>query len=163
MSQVTILCIDDEPEVREAIVRDLEPFTSVCRIEVAEDAEDALQAAEECENEGDHIGLILCDHLMPGMLGADLLVAMEADPRFEPARKVLVTGQAGLEDTIKAVNDADLDHYIAKPWTRDNLHEVVREYLTDYVIDEVDNLLPFVAVLDGPRLLEVQKDRGATE
>ena len=163
MIRITILCIDDEPEIRDALVRDLAPFEGACRIEVAEDADDAWQVAEDCQSAGDPVGLILCDHLMPGKLGVDLLVEFKSDERFRASRKVLVTGQAGLQDTIKAVNDADLDHYIAKPWTRDGLHEVVRQYLTDYVIDEVENLLPFISILDGARLLEAQKDRGQAE
>ncbi len=48
----------------------------------------------------------------------DFLVELNGDPATRPIRKVLITGQAGLEDTIRAVNEADLDHYIAKPWTR---------------------------------------------
>ncbi|MCP4594747.1 MAG: response regulator [bacterium] len=163
MSRVTILCVEDESEVRDALVRDLEPFAVVCRVEAAEDAEDARQVVQECGDAGDPIGLILCDHLLPGTLGADLLVELKSDPATVSARKVLVTGQAGLEDTIKAVNNADLDHYIAKPWKRDRLHEVVRQYLTDYVVDEVADVLPYVSVLDGPRLLDAHKNRNQHE
>ena len=163
MSRITILCVEDESEVRDALVRDLAPFAAACRIEAAEDAEDAWQAAGECDEAGDPVALILCDHLMPGKLGADLLVEFRNDPRFAASRKVLVTGQAGLQDTIKAVNDASLDHYIAKPWTPETLHEVVRKQLTDFVIDELDDLLPFVSVLDGPRLLEALSGRHQPE
>ena len=163
MNRVTILCVEDEPEVRDALVRDLDAFAAVFRIEASEDAEDAMAVVRECAAAGDPVGLILCDHMLPGKLGADLLVELKDKPETAPARKVLVTGQAGLEDTIKAVNNADLDHYIAKPWTRETLHEVVRKYLTDYVIDEIDGLLPFVSLLDGPRLLEAQKDRATHE
>ncbi len=80
-----------------------------------------------------------------------------------PSRKALVTGQAGIEETAKALNNADLDHCIAKPWTRDALHAVVRKSLTDYVIDEMDDLLPYVRLLGGPRLLEALKNRGGHE
>ena len=163
MNRVTILCVEDESEVRDALVRDLDSFASSCRIEAAEDAADARQVVQECADAGDPIGLILCDHLLPGTHGADLLVEFKTNPAVAAARKVLVTGQAGLEDTIKAINNADLDHYVAKPWTRDALHDVVRQYLTDYVIDEVDDVLPYVSVLDGPRLLEAHRHRDRHE
>lgn len=163
MTRITILCVEDEPEVREALLRDLQPFAETFRLEAAEDAEDAKQIVRECATRGESIGLVLCDHLLPGTRGADLLVELRSDPETAAARKVLVTGQAGLEDTVKAVNQADLDYYIAKPWTRDILHQVVRKYLTDYVIDEVEDLLPFVSILEGPRLLEAIKKRGRTE
>jgi len=125
--------------------------------------EDARQVVQECAANGDRIGLILCDHLLPGTLGADLLVEFKDQAETSPARKVLVTGQAGLQDTIKAVNDADLDHYIAKPWTLEGLQTVVRKYLTDYVIERVDDLLPFVSTLDGARLLESIRLRNRPE
>ena len=44
-----------------------------------------------------------------------------------------MTGQAGLEDTVRAVNEANLDHYIAKPWDAEALQAIVREQLTEYV------------------------------
>ena len=59
MNRVTILCIEDEPEVRDALVRDLEPFATVCRIEAAEDADDARQVLRECAAAGDPLGLVL--------------------------------------------------------------------------------------------------------
>ena len=40
---------------------------------------------------------------------------MSSDERTAGARKVLVTGQADQADTVRAVNNAGLDHYIAKP------------------------------------------------
>lgn len=160
MNRIVILVIEDEPEVREAIARDLEHFTTHFQVELTEDVEDARTVMTELNASGDQVGLALCDHLLPGERGVDYLVELNEDPATRPIRKVLITGQAGLEDTVRAVNEADLDHYIAKPWTVENLHEVVREQLTDYVIDNEEDLLPFVAVLDGARLMASIAGRG---
>ena len=111
----------------------------------------------------ERLALVLCDHLLPGESGVSFLVTHNADARTRHARKVLVTGQAGLEDTTKAVNQAGLDHYIAKPWSREELQAIVREQLTSFVVEHVDDLLPFVSVLDGPRLLEAMKSRNRHE
>lgn len=148
-----ILVVEDEPEVRDALVRDLEPFTATIRVDAASDVDDAWAAIEEADDAGDLLALVLADHRLPGRTGVDLLVDLDADPHHAGARKVLVTGQAGLDDTVRAVNDAGLDHYIAKPWRAGELREVVREQLTDFVLDEVDDVLPFVSVLDGARLM----------
>jgi len=160
MNRIAILVIEDEPEVREAIFRDLESFAGSFLIELAEDVSDARTVMEELSASGDRVGLALCDHLLPGERGVDFLVELNAGPATRSIRKVLITGQAGLEDTVRAVNEADLDHYIAKPWTVENLHEVVRQQLTDYVIDNEEDLLPFVAILDGPRLMAAISERG---
>lgn len=155
MSRIVILCVEDEAEVRDAILRDLSPFKPLIRVEAAEDVEDARAVLRECEQDGDSVGLILCDHLLPGMRGVSFLIELQKDPRYAPTRKVLITGQAGLEDTIRAVNEANLHHYIAKPWDAEEIQSVVRAQLTEFVIETEENLVPFVGVLDGPRLLEV--------
>ena len=160
MSDLTILTLEDEPEVRDALRRDLEPFAGFFRLEFAEDAEEAREVIAESERGGAPVALILCDHLLPGMHGTDLLVHLEGDPGTARIRKVLVTGQAGHEDTIRAINEGGLDHYVAKPWDPDGLREVVRRLLTDYVLDTGADPLAYVAVLDGPRLLDAAADRG---
>lgn len=153
MNEIVILCVEDEGEVREALRRDLRPFADTFRIECAEDAADAQDVLTACSARGAAIGLVLCDHVLPGRNGVELLVDMNRDADLRAARKVLVTGQAGHGDTIQAINEADLDHYIAKPWSPEDLHAVVKEQLTDFVIEAGIDVMPYVAVLDGPRLL----------
>jgi two-component system chemotaxis response regulator CheY len=159
MSRIAILVVEDEPEVREAIGRDLNAFAATFRIEFAEDAEDALEAMAECDASGDRVGLVLADHLLPGQRGTDFLIALNQDPVSAPIRKVLITGQAGHDDTIRAINEANLRHYIAKPWDPIDLQAVVRDQLTEWVLEQERDLLPYVAVLDGPRLLEAMRTR----
>jgi two-component system chemotaxis response regulator CheY len=154
MSRLVILCIEDEDEVRDAVVRDLEAFEPAFLVEMAEDADDARQVVRELVEAGDEIALVIADHRLPGMQGTDFLIELHGQPNTAAARKVLLTGQAGHEDTIRAINQADLDHYISKPWTEEELHSVVREQLTEYVLRNVEDVLPFVAILDGPRLLQ---------
>lgn len=158
MSQYILLIIEDERPVLDALVRDLEPFAERFRIEPAENVADARKVVSDQLARGNEIALVLADHLMPGTSGVDFLVELNNDPRTQPTRKVLVTAQAGLGDTIKAVNEADLHHYIAKPWTRQQLHDVVRKQLTDYVIACGIEPLPFMPVLDRQRLMQAVRD-----
>ena len=153
-NRIVILCVEDEPEVRDSIVRDLQPFAEIFRIEAAEDVADARQVLQECMDEGDRIGLALCDHVLPGETGVSFLVELNHDEATKAIRRVLITGQAGQEDTIQAVNEGGLDYYITKPWQPDTLRHVVRDQLTEFVLGEEDDLLPYVALLDSQRLLE---------
>lgn len=159
MEVFAILCVEDEPEVRDAIVRDLEGFEPVFRIEVAEDADDARMVMQDYRAKGSAVALILCDHLLPGMRGVEFLVELTRAHPVEKTRKVLLTGQAGHEDTIQAINEAGLDHYIAKPWSAPELRSVVLDQLTEFVLAAADDLLPYVAILDGARLLEAVAER----
>ncbi|MCB2223369.1 MAG: response regulator [Actinobacteria bacterium] len=160
MTEIAILVVEDEPEVRDAIERDLAPFQGYFRIEAADDVADARDVVRELATEGIVVGLVLCDHLLPGTLGTDFLVELHGDAATRGARKVLLTGQAGLEDTIRAVNEAGLDHYVPKPWTAAGLQGTVREQLTEFVLEGDVDVLPYVPVLDGPRLVAAAADRG---
>jgi response regulator RpfG family c-di-GMP phosphodiesterase len=158
--RLTILVLEDERPVREALARDLAPLAATVRVEAAEDVPDAWQVVEEVDEDGDVLALVLADHRLPGDSGVDLLVAMLDDPRTAATRKVLVTGQADQQDTIRAVNQAGLDHYIAKPWDPDVLREVVRDQLTEFVLDERLDPLPHLRALDAARAMDRLRDRG---
>ncbi len=161
--QIYILVIEDELEVMDALIKDLEDFEQVFPIESANNAEEAERVVQQIVDSGDEIGLILCDHVLPGKNGVDFLIGLEAENKFEHARKVLVTGQAGLEDTIQAINKAHLDHYIAKPWKKENFEKVVIDQLTSFVINRGYNPMQFMAVLDSVRLAEALRGSQLTD
>ena len=160
MPRITILTVEDEPEVRDALRRDLSPFADAFRLEFAGDADEGREVIAECSDEGEPVALVLCDHLLPGTRGTDFLIELHKNPATAAMRKVLVTGQAGHDDTIRAINEADLQHYISKPWDPADLETVVRDELTDWVLANEDDLLRYVAVLDGPRILDAASRRG---
>ncbi len=151
---LTILSLEDEADVRQALERDLEEFEGRIRLELAEDVDDAWSAIEEISDEGDELALVLSDHRLPGKSGVDFLVELTADPRFTSCRTVLVTGQADQMDTIRALNQAGLDYYISKPWDPEALRDVVRTQLTDYVLEMGIDPLPYMPVLDAVRVME---------
>lgn len=161
MKNIAILCVEDEPEVREAILRDLRPLEAFFEIESAGDTADAAAILADFANRGILTGLILCDHRLPGESGVEFLTRIHDVPGYRDTRKVLLTGQAGHQDTIKAINQAGLSHYLAKPWDPTELVETSKEQLTGYVLgrDDVDPL-PYLAILDAPRLLGKIADAG---
>ena len=160
MSDIYIICVEDEPQVLDVVVRDLEALEDVFPIEIAHSAKDARELVKEIKEEGHRVGLILCDHIMPGDKGVDLLIEMQNDEFTKSTRKVLLTGQAGLEDTIQAVNNARLNRYVSKPWKPEQLLSVAVDELTSYVIEMEEELLPYMAVLDQERLQEAIRGKG---
>lgn len=159
MNDLVILVVEDEPGVRDAVVRDLESFEPLFRVEAAEDATDARAAMAEFAADSDEVALIIADHLLPGQHGTDFLIEVNAAEGGQRIKKVLLTGQAGHEDTILAINEAGLDHYVAKPWTGPGLIDVVKKQLTDFVLAERDDLMRYLAVLDAERLLAAIAER----
>lgn len=161
--KLAILILEDEVEVRAALERDLIEFAKAVRLEPAEDVDDAREVIAELTAAGDELALALCDHRLPGTTGVEFLCQMLEDDATAYAKKVLVTGQADLSDTIRAVNDAGLDHYIAKPWDPDDLRAVVRRMLTDYVEETELDPLPYLSALESDRAMELIRDRGRAD
>ena len=161
---IHLFVVEDEPEVLDAIVRDIEEFEEHFPIEIADTAEEARDLIQTVLDDGNLIGLILCDHVLPGQNGVELLVEMQNEPATERTRKVLITGQAGLDETVRAVNDADLKHYIAKPWKKIELVNITRKLLTDFVIEQVDNPMPYMSILDSERIADhIRKNKGISD
>ncbi len=161
--KIYILVVEDELEVMEALVQDLEKFESFFPVETANNANEAQEVIDYIIDHGHKVGLVLCDHVLPGKNGVDLLIDMQNRPETAKSKKVLVTGQAGHQDTILAINKADLDHYISKPWTQQELEQVVVNELTDFVISNERNLLPFMQILDADKLSEVIRKNKMTD
>lgn len=157
--KLAILVLEDEPDVRAALERDLEPFARTVRIEPAQDVEDAREVIDQVEHDGDLLALVLADHRLPGMSGVDFLCELSAARETEHVATVLVTGQADQQDTIKALNVAGLDYYIAKPWDAAELDAVVRRLLTDIVERSGLNPVPYLPVLDPVRAMDIVKRR----
>jgi CheY-like chemotaxis protein len=161
--KIYILIVEDELEVMDALVKDLEDFETTFPVETANDTTEAMNVIDYILDHGHKIGLILCDHVLPGKNGVDLLIELQKSEDTAKSKKVLVTGQAGHEDTILAINKADLDHYIAKPWTEQELQDVVRNQLTDYVIENEKNLLAYMQILDAEKLSETLRKHKMTD
>ncbi|PIE43712.1 MAG: hypothetical protein CSA50_03670 [Gammaproteobacteria bacterium] len=160
MNTYVILCVDDEREVLESVMHDLEPLASHFIIEGAESVPEAREVIAELETENKRVALILCDHVMPEVKGVDFLIELNQNPLTKATRKVLLTGQAGLESTIEAVNRGGLDYYIAKPWDVHKLIGIVIDQLTSFIIANEEDLIAYTGILDSERILEAIHQAG---
>ncbi len=91
---------------------------------MAESAADALELLEELDEEGVTVDVIVCDQIMPGGNG-DVLLARLATSHPHMV-KIMLTGQASADAVGRAINDAGLFRYIAKPWEEQDLALTLR-------------------------------------
>ena len=152
MEKINIICIDDQQEVLDSVMRDLRPLTPLIRLEEASGVEDCLSLMEQIDADGDMVGLVISDQVMPGASGTDMLAKIAADRRFTKTRKVLLTGQATHADTINAINDGHVDNYVEKPWQPEKLLSIVKKLLTLYIVDMGIDHTPYMSVLDQQTL-----------
>lgn len=152
MEKINIICVDDQQEVLDSVMRDLRPLGDLIRLEEASSAAECLDLVEQIDEDGDHIAVIISDQVMPGEQGTDLLRKITTDGRFNKTRKVLLTGQATHADTINAINEGGIDNYVEKPWQPEQLLSVVKRLLTLYILDSGIDYRPYMSILDNTTL-----------
>ncbi|MBP3499502.1 MAG: response regulator [Akkermansia sp.] len=152
METLNIICVDDQQEVLDSVMRDLRPLTSHVRLEEASSVADCMQLIDQIDEDGDHVAIVISDQVMPGETGTELLGKVASDRRFTKTRKVLLTGQATHADTINAINDGHIDNYIEKPWQPEKLLATVKRLLTLYVLDAGLDHSEYMPVLDTTTL-----------
>jgi thioredoxin reductase (NADPH) len=133
MSKPVILSVDDDPEVLNAIERDLrQHFQSDYRIIKAGSGAQALDTVRQLRQRGSDVALFLVDERMPGMTGTQFLA--EALTLYPEAKRVLLTAYADTETAITAINRIGLDHYLLKPWEppSERLYPVLDDLLSDW-------------------------------
>ena len=133
MSKPILLTVDDDPEVLNAIERDLrQHFRTDYRVVKASSGAQALETIAELKHRGSQLALFLVDERMPHMTGTQFLV--EAIKVYPNARKVLLTAYADTETAIKAINQIGLDHYLMKPWEPPStrLYPVLEDLLSEW-------------------------------
>jgi diguanylate cyclase (GGDEF)-like protein len=157
MPRETILCVDDEAGVLSALQQQLSArFGHECEIALAQSAHDALELMDELEADGEQIAVVIADQIMPGMKGVELLEQVHR--RSPDTTKILLTGQAGLDAVIAAINRAELNQYIPKPWDEANLRLAVEGLLRTYRLSVENRRLINDLSAKNQALLEMNRE-----
>ncbi len=123
-----ILCVDDEPGVLSVLKEQLDDaFGKQCEVEAAHSGEEALELVDGLDPRAEVLAVVIADQIMPGMNGTELLERISR--RCPNAMKILLTGQAGLDAVVYAINTFGLHQYIAKPWNEHDLRLAVEGLL----------------------------------
>ncbi|MCM2680246.1 response regulator [Echinimonas agarilytica] len=154
MEKINIICVDDQREVLSAVVRDLQPLSEWFTIEECESADECLSLMEELDEQGEHIALVISDHVMPGKSGVVMLSEIANDARYRHTRKILLTGLASHQDTIDAINGAGVDRYFEKTWNANELIVACKSLLTHYLLDAGLDYDAMIGVLDVQTLYQ---------
>jgi thioredoxin reductase (NADPH) len=133
MTKPVIMSVDDDPQVLNAVERDLRRhYQSDYRVVKATSGEEALEAVKQLKQRAVPLALFLVDQRMPGINGTQFLA--EAIQYYPEARKVLLTAYADTEAAIASINQIGLDYYLMKPWDPpdQNLYPILDDLLSDW-------------------------------
>jgi two-component system response regulator FlrC len=115
----TLLIVDDDPGLREAIMDTL--LLSGYRCLSAENGESALRVLQR-----QTVDMVITDVQMPGMNGMDLLSVMAE--KYSQIPVLLMTAYGNIEDAVAAMRTGAVD-YLAKPFAPEVLLNLVSRYV----------------------------------
>ena len=117
MDETTILIVDDEPRVLDALEAILAAEFRVLRAGHGEEALARLAADSD-------VAVIVTDYRMPGMTGVELLRrSQELTP---DAIRIVLTAYTDVDSLMDAINTGRIYHFVPKPWDPHELLVVVR-------------------------------------
>jgi len=107
-----VLFVDDERDVTQSMKASLRraPFDVV----TCNSGDEALALLEK-----GGIAVVVSDERMPGMSGCELLTIVR--DRYPDVMRIILTGQASMEATISAINQAAVFRFLSKPVSREVL------------------------------------------
>ncbi len=123
--QFTLLFVDDEEGVLNALRRIFMDENYI--ILTANSADKALHILEEKQ-----VHLLVTDHRMPGMTGAELLKVVRE--RWPETIRIMLTGYADVNSIMGAVKEGAVYKFITKPWNDEDLRLTVSLALQQYLL-----------------------------
>ena len=133
MAKPVILTVDDDPEVLQAVARDLrQQYGDRFRIMRADSGAAAIETLQKLKLRNELVALFLVDQRMPEMSGVEFLE--QALELFPNAKRALLTAYADTDAAIRAINSTQIDYYLLKPWDppEERLYPVLNDLLDDW-------------------------------
>jgi len=112
----TVLIVDDEPRVLDALEAILAAEFRVVRAGSGEAALDVLRAQD--------VAVIVTDYRMPGMTGVELL--RQSQEQAPDAARIILTAYTDVDSLMEAINTGRIYHFVPKPWEPNDLIVIVQ-------------------------------------
>ncbi|MEM1047453.1 MAG: sigma-54 dependent transcriptional regulator [Pseudomonadota bacterium] len=119
LAQASILVVDDEPGMRNFLLRTLGPRCK--RVEAAADTQEATDILDK-----DHFDVIILDNIMAGKHGVEWLAEQRSVGFFADA--ILITAYADLETAIQALRAGAAD-FVLKPFRSNQILNAIARCL----------------------------------
>jgi len=133
MAKPVLLTVDDDPEVLQAVARDLRgEYGDRFRVLRADSGASALDTLKQLKLRNEAVALFLVDQRMPQMSGVEFIE--QAIMLYPDTLRVLLTAYADTNAAIRAINSANIDYYLMKPWEppEERLYPVLNDLLDDW-------------------------------
>jgi PAS domain S-box-containing protein len=147
--RATLLLVDDEPLILKSLERLFRPFDY--RVLTAEGGRNGLRVLER-----EPVDVIISDIRMPELSGVEFLA--EAADRWPERLRIVLTGEASMEETAEAINRGHLYGYIRKPWEDHDVYLMVRHAVQHLGLERERRRLVDLSARAG-RLMDMSGDQ----
>ena len=137
---VTLLLVDDNPLVRDLIVKGLEP---VCEVVIATDGGDALLKVIDDPPEA-----ILCDYKMPGLDGRQLFEKLRGREKTRHIPFLFMAGRADIEERLRPLVDG-VEEFITKPFLIKDLVRITKKVVDRLHLEKLQKSASRPGVIQG--------------
>lgn len=121
-----VVCVDDDPYILQMLGFQLSKIMDqkCTLIEYFTDPKDAIENIDMLITESIDIIFIIVDYQMPKMTGAELIRVIKE--KHSNLSCVMLSGQANTTSVNSLKEENLLDEFIAKPWSEDELFDLLR-------------------------------------
>jgi PAS domain S-box-containing protein len=148
-ASATLLLVDDEPLILKSLERLFRPFDY--RVLTAEGGREGLGVLEK-----EPVDVIISDIRMPELSGVEFLA--EAAERWPERLRIVLTGEASMDETAEAINRGHLYGYIRKPWEDHDVYLMVRHAIQHLGLERERRRLVDLSARAG-RLMDMSGDQ----
>ena len=137
---VKLLLAEDNPLVRDLIVKGLEPL---CDVEASADGADALLKVVDSPPD-----VILCDYKMPGLDGRQLFEKLRARESTRHIPFLFMASRADIEERLRPLVDG-VEEFIAKPFLVKDLVRVAKKVVDRLHLEKLQKRAKRPGVIQG--------------
>ena len=131
-ARLNVLLIDDEEHNLYGLKVHLADKYNVFTCLSGPEALELIEKEKETE-----FAAIISDHIMPSMTGVEFFTRL--NQLNHPAFRILLTGYAGLDNVVAAINEASIYRYLRKPVDTHEITSVISEAVNHYK-EEQENI-----------------------
>ncbi len=137
---IKLLLADDNPLVRDLIVKGLEPF---CEVETSTDGADALLKVVDAPPD-----VILCDYKMPGLDGRQLFEKLRARESTGHIPFLFMASRADIEERLRPLVDG-VEDFITKPFLIKDLVRITKKVVDRLHLEKLQKKASRPGVIQG--------------
>jgi response regulator RpfG family c-di-GMP phosphodiesterase len=147
--QHCILCVDDEPNILNALKRLLRKEDY--QIMTANSGAEGLALLEK-----NNVHLVISDHRMPEMSGTEFLKVVKE--KYPDIIRITLTGYTEVDAITEAINKGHIYKFFLKPWNDHNLKLEIRQALDQYELSQVNKQLQEKIIRQNEELISVNNN-----